>query len=244
MINETATRSNDIMKTCVVTGANSGIGKAVAGRLTEKGYKVYCIGGPGGFEDNEAGENVVRLSLDFRKESDIKKVAEAVKEDSLDLLVNAAGAAFYGVAESIRPCDIAAMADVNVKAPLVITSMLMPKIRKAKGAVINVSSVTAETYANPHGAAYGATKAALTSFGRSLFEEVRKHGVRVINVHPDLTDTNLYRNADFTVTGEPDSTLFAEDVAGQIEFVLGAREGSCVTDITVRPQKNRIVKKG
>lgn len=232
-----------VMKNCVVTGANSGIGKAIAKRLLALGYKVYCIGGPGGFDENGKAENGVYVSCDFRKSSDIKKAAEAVSESSLDVLVNAAGVAFYGIADTLRPEDIADMVDVNVKAPLVLTSMLLPKIRKASGAVINVSSVTAEQYANPHGAAYGATKAALTSFGRSLFEEVRKHGVRVVNVHPDLTDTNLYRNADFTVTGESDSTLYAEDVADFVEKALGTRDGLCVTDVTIRPQKNRIVKK-
>lgn len=231
------------MKVCVVTGADSGIGRAVASKLLEKGHKVYCAGGPSGSPfENKNGE-AVWLTLDFRIDADIKKVAEAVKEQAVDVLVNAAGIAFYGLAETVKPDDISAMADVNVKAPIMITSMLMPKLKRAKGAVINISSVTALSSASPHGAAYGATKAALTSFGRSLFEETRKHGVRVTNIHPDLTDTNLYRNADFTVTGDPESTLFSDDIAKYCEIVLGEREGMCVEELTLRPQKNMIVKK-
>ncbi len=231
------------MKICVVTGANSGIGRAVALRLLGEGCKVYCVCGPSGKGVDFGCANAEVLTCDFRKREDIMKVLGAVKEDRVDILVNGAGLAFYGLSECMDPGNISDMVDVNVKAPLMITSALMQKIRKAEGTVINISSVTAGNFASPHGAAYGATKAALTSFGRSLFEEERKHGVRVINIHPDLTDTDLYRNADFTVTGEPDSTLFAEDVADFAEAVLGAREGMCVTEITLRPQKNRIVKK-
>ncbi|MCR5695320.1 MAG: SDR family oxidoreductase [Clostridia bacterium] len=236
------------MKICVVTGANSGIGKAAAEKLLRKGCKVYCVGGPEGFPgDGETEENsrgiAVRLCCDLRNDGEIKRVIGAVEENGVDVLVNAAGVAFYGVSESIRPSDIADMVDVNVKAPLVITSAIMPKIRQNRGTIINISSVTALSCANPRGAAYGATKAALTSFGRSLFEEVRKQGVRVINIHPDLTDTKLYRNADFTVTGDFESTLFSEDVAEWAVNALEARDGMCVNEITLRPQKNIIVKK-
>ncbi len=231
------------MKVCVVTGANSGIGKAVAGALLKDGNKVYCIGGPDGFKEKEDSGNAVYVSCDFRNTGDIVKAAGIPEETSVDVLVNAAGVAYYGLAESVKSSEISDMVDVNVKAPLMLTSALMPKIRKASGTVVNISSVTAKAFASPHGAAYGATKAALSSFGRSLFEEVRKQGVRVINIHPDLTETNLYRNADFTVSGEPDETLFAEDIAEFVKLSLNARNGLCVTDVTLRPQKNRIVKK-
>ena len=76
----------------------------------------------------------------------------------------------------------------------------------------------------------------------ALFEETRKSGVRIITIHPDLTDTNLYRNADFRPADDPACVLTAEEVA---EAVLGAvrtRDGLVVSDITLRPQKNRIVR--
>lgn len=60
---------------------------------------------------------------------------------------------------------------------------------------------------NPHGCAYGAVKADLRAFSRSLFDEARKYGVRVAVVSPDMTKTELYRNADFTVGEETESYL-------------------------------------
>ena len=235
------------MKNCIVTGATSGIGKAIAARLVKEGYTVYGLGRDfSGVDDIPAGDGLFAgITCDLRDANALKVTAEFLKKKAktVDVLVNCAGVAYYGVAESLTPEQISEMVDVNVKAPLILTSVLLPALRESSGVIVNVSSVTAKRDSNTHGAAYGATKAALTSFGTSLFEEARKHGVRVVNLHPDLTATNLYRNADFTVSGEPDSTLTPEDVAGAAMFAINAREGMCVTDITVRPQRNRIVKK-
>ena len=96
---------------------------------------------------------------------------------------------------------------------------------------------------NPHGCAYGATKAGLTSFSHSLFDEARKYGVRVINIEPDMTDTNLYRNADFTADDDEMARLTANDVAETVLFAVNQREGMVVSDITVKPQFHRIKKK-
>ncbi len=215
----------------VVTGATSGIGKAIAERLSASGHRVYGVGRSG-------GDGV--LSVDLKKPEELERVFDSVKEDGIDGLINAAGCAYYGLHETINPVNISEMVDVNIKAPMVLTKYFLPKLRKNKGIIVNISSVTAKSGSNTHGVAYGATKAALTSFGESLFEEVRKHGVRVVNIHPDLTDTNLYRHADFGVTGEPDETLFADDVAEAVMFAVNAREGLCVSDVTVKPQRFKI----
>lgn len=105
--------------------------------------------------------------------------------------------------------------------------------------MINISSVTASE-TNPHGCAYGATKAGISSFSRSLFDETRKYGVKVVTISPDMTKTNLYRNADFTVGDEPESYLLPEEVAKAVEYVLSQRDGLIVSDITLKPQLHRI----
>ena len=109
--------------------------------------------------------------------------------------------------------------------------------------IINISSVTAEMNNNTHGVSYGATKAGLTSLSRSLSSEVRIYGVQVINVEPDLTDTALYRNADFKTSEVFDERLLSLDVAECVKQVINMRDGAVITDITVRPQKNKIVRK-
>ena len=77
----------------------------------------------------------------------------------------------------------------------------------------------------------------------SLFEEARKYGVKVTTIHPDMTQTNLYRDADFTCADEDNCYLNASEVADAVRYVLNQRDGLVVPDITLRPQFHRIAKK-
>lgn len=226
------------LKTAIVTGASSGIGLAISKMLSEEGYKVYGIGRV--FSENDDCFEK-RLSLDIR-DTDI--LLEKVKEiKKVDLLVNAAGSAYYGLAEFNTPDQIKEMCRTDLEAPMILTSALLPKLKETKGMVINIASVTS-TRINTHGAAYGALKAGLRSYGRSLYEEVRKTGVRVVTVCPDLTaGTKLYRNADFKPSEENGCFLLPEDTAECVRSVINMREGAAVTEVEVRPQFNRIVKK-
>lgn len=226
------------LKTAIVTGASSGIGLAIAKMLAEEGCKVYGIGRifPEGCDFFEK-----RISLDLRDTEILLEKVAAIKD--VDILVNAAGSAFYGLAEFNTPAQIQEMCRVDLEAPMILTSALLPKLKDSKGMIINIASVTS-TRINTHGAVYGALKAGLRSYGRSLYEEVRKTGVRVVTVCPDLTaGTKLYRNADFKPSEEEGCFLLPEDTAECVRSVINMREGAAVTEVEVRPQFNRIVKK-
>lgn len=226
------------LKTAIVTGASSGIGLATSKMLSEEGYKVYGIGRvfPEGCDFFEK-----RISLDIRDTDILLEKISDIK--SVDLLVNGAGSAYYGLAEFNTPEQIKEMCRTDLEAPMILTSALLPRLKDTKGMVINIASVTS-TRINTHGAVYGALKAGLRSYSRSLYEEVRKTGVRVVTVCPDLTlGTKLYRNADFTPSDEEGCYLVPEDVALCIKNIINMREGCAVTEVEVRPQFNRIAKK-
>ncbi len=215
--------------TAVVTGSTRGIGKAVADMLEKRGMTVI---------------RADRSVADLRDIDSITRAySEIAKTHKPAILVNAAGCAYYGLHENITPKQIKEMCDVNLTSPLIITNLLLPLIREQKGFIINISSVSAVNV-NTHGAAYGATKAGLDSFGRSLWAEVRKHGVRVVNIRPDMTRTELYRNADFEASGDAGAALDPEDVANAVSDVLDMKEGAVITEMTITPQFVRIQKKG
>ena len=67
--------------------------------------------------------------------------------------------------------------------------------------------------------------------------------MRVVNLEPDMTDTNLYRNADFTVDENEAARIQPNEVADAVLYVLGQREGLVMTDITIRPQLQQNCKK-
>ena len=178
---------------------------------------------------------------------DTDRMCACVKEIALKhpvhVLVNNAGVGYYGLHEELSPAKIRELVRTNLEAPMILTQQLLRHFKKHTGVIINISSVTANG-SNPHGCAYGATKAGLASFSRSLFDEARKYGVKVVTISPDMTQTNLYRNADFREGEEEASYLLPEEVADAVAFVLSQREGMVVTDITLRPQLHRIRKKG
>ena len=277
-------------KVALVTGASSGIGRAISARLLALGYEVYGIGRQFPAELPEASVNAADLSAGTRPQAPLAPEAEAAartptnpsaseiaaaagspaafhpivcdlldtkklqsvvaslqkewkqEKRTLTLLVNNAGTAYYGLHEELRPEGISEMVRVNLEVPMLLTQQLLRTLKQNHGTIINISSVTA-IGSNPHGVAYGATKAGLLSFSRSLFDEARKYGVRVTAILPDMTDTELYRHADFTADPAMDAHLEAEDVADAVEYALTTRAGTCVPEIILRPQLHRIKKK-
>lgn len=210
----------------LVTGASSGIGKEVANILQDRGDFIY-----------EVSRNSKDFACDLRHPDQIKNLAKKV--DHLDALINCAGVGYYGLHETLKPAQIADLVRTNLEGPMILTQQLLPKLKKSKGVIINVSSV-ASTKINTHGCAYGATKAGLSSFTKSLFAEVRKHGVRCVDVCPDMTKTSLYKNANFDCADSKDAYLSANEVA---RAIVACIDNPAITSLTLQPQKHQISKK-
>src|SRR5690554_3055059 len=184
------------MKTAIVTGASSGIGQEVSRSLLKLGYKVYGIGRH--FSEEAIKNNhFVPIALDILDIPElIHRIREIRKKEEIYILVNNAGVGYFGLHEELNPTKIHEMVVTNLEAPLIIGQLLLRDLKKNSGFIINISSITAKG-SSTHGCAYGATKAGLSHFSKSLFDEARKHGVKVVAIHPDMTKSNFYRNADF-----------------------------------------------
>lgn len=228
----------------VVTGASSGIGLEISKTLCKMGYEVY------GFGRNFQPEEPIFIQEHFHPivcdVLETKKLCTHVKEITaghpVSVLVNNAGVGYYGLHEELNPQKIQEMVRTNLEVPLILTQQLLRELKRNTGYVINISSVTAQQ-TNPHGSAYGATKAGLSSFSRSLFDEARKYGVRVAAIHPDMAKTNFYRNADFKEGEEAATYLEPEEVAQAVEYILNQRPGMVVSEVTLKPQLHRIARK-
>lgn len=231
----------------IVTGASSGIGLAICERLCKQGYEVYGFGRDFNREeflnahlDHALFHTVVCDVLDTAELTmQIKRINEA---QDVTMLINNAGCAYYGLHEELNTAKIQKMVRTNLEVPMILTQLLLRTLKKNAGTIINISSVTA-TKSSPHGCAYGATKAGLSSFGKSLFDEARKYGVKVITIQPDITKTQLYRNADFTESDNEDERLLPEEVADAVSYILNLRPGMLITEVTIQPQKHGIRKK-
>lgn len=228
-------------KSAIVTGASAGIGSEISRRLCGLGFEVFGIGRE--FKEPAEGQMFHPIVCDLLDTQQLlQNIKDIAARGDVSVLVNNAGVAYYGLHEELNPKKIQQMVRTNLEVPMILTQQLLRQLKANRGYVINISSVTAQS-SSPHGCAYGATKAGLAGFSRSLFDEARKYGVKVVTIYPDMTKTDLYRNADFTVGEEAASYLLPQEIADAVSFILKQREGAVVSEITVKPQIHRIKRK-
>ncbi len=232
------------MDVALVTGASSGIGLAVARRLVEMGYDVYSYA-------RDHGKTSFRHARFHPVDCDVTDTrvllerTEALLRETggLKILVNNAGVGFFGPHATMAPDRIERMVRTNLVAPMVLTRATLKHLEKSRGFVVNIAS-TAALNPGSFGAAYGATKAGLHQFGQALFSEVRKSGVRVVTLYPDMTRTPFYDQADFEPGEDPDAHITPECVADAVAQAVDQRDGTVITQIVIKPQRTQVVRKG
>lgn len=230
------------MKNVLITGATSGIGLAISEKLLELGYFVYGIGRDFS-KVNIENSNFKSIVCDLEKYQNIEMMIKNLrKEVEIDILINCAGLGYFGPHEEINPTKLHKMIAVNLEAPLILSQLLLRDLKKREGVIINISSITA-TKSSTYGCAYSATKAGLVHFSKGLFDEVRKTGVKVISILPDITKTPFYDNLNFKEGDSEDSYILPECVANAVEMALIQREGTVLTEIILQPQKHIIKRK-
>lgn len=211
------------MKNAIVTGYSSGIGKAISQELEINGYLVVKLQS--------------RLE-DFKNlEIEIKKI---LTEKEIDLLVNCAGVGIFQPHEEINISKIKEIIDVNLTAPILLSNLLLRSLKKTEGNIINISSIEATKHSK-FSALYTATKSGLRDFSLTLFEELRKSGVGVTTINPDMTVTDFFDELQFQPSSEKDTYLIPETIAKAVINILNI--DGVVTDFTIRPQKFEIKKK-
>jgi len=218
------------MKRALITGANSGIGKALYKKLINNGYTVYRI-----------GKKNSEIEVDLRDTKTLsKEIKKLLQKSEIDLLINCAGVGVFEPHEEISIQKIEELIDVNLQAPILLCNLLLRSLKKTKGTIVNISSIEA-TRNSKFSALYSATKAGLRSFSLSLFEEVRKSGVKVININPDITKTEFFDNLKFEPSDNPQTYIDPQNLADEILHIINSP--FVITDITVRAQKFAIKKK-
>ncbi|MDT5354613.1 MAG: hypothetical protein QOJ56_3145 [Mycobacterium sp.] len=227
-------------KVALVTGATSGIGKAVAIQLAAQGATVIVHG-----RDTNRGAAVV-AEIESHGSSarfagaDLSEPAEALRlareAGEVDILVNNAGIPWFGPTEKLDADSLDQLFAANVQAPYLLVSVLAPRmVARGDGVVINVAS-RAGTVGQPDSAAYGATKAALASLARSWAAEYGPAGIRVNAISPGPVYSGAAKRELFDVSGSTTTLLgrAAEpfEIADLIGFLASPR-GAYITGANI-----------
>ncbi len=174
-------------KVAIITGATSGIGLAAARLFKQNGFTVYGIA-----RKPYTGDDFVCFPADVCDYDAVSKIFEDVhsREGRIDVLVNNAGIGVAGAIEESSCGNIQRITDVNLTAPCVLCSMIIPYLKESGGRIINISSVGG-IMPLPYQAMYSATKAGIEVFSRALANEVKPYKIKVTAVLPGDTRTGF-----------------------------------------------------
>lgn len=237
------------MKTVLITGATSGIGKATAELLAKNNWRLVICGRNKGVlsrmsEELSTVTEIMTLHFDIRDFSQVENAVSSLPErwKNIDVLINNAGNA-HGMDSlengSIEDWD--AMLDGNVKGILYISKLLIPGMKAQKsGHIVNISSTAArQTYAN--GVVYCASKKAVDVISEGMRLELTEFGIKVTNLQPGLTETD-FSKVRFKGDEERAKAVYkgfealkATDIADAISYCINAPKHVCISDLTIYP---------
>jgi NAD(P)-dependent dehydrogenase (short-subunit alcohol dehydrogenase family) len=179
-------------KVVVVTGANSGIGEAIAVAFEKAGAAVYGVARRAEMRDAARARHpsIHWVLADVTKAKDVHSVVTGIVAEAgrLDVLVNNAAVFQFASLEQATEELVRSQFEVNVYGPTFVTQAALPALKASRGTVVNIGSAAGHKPA-PGGSHYAATKAALESLTRSWALELAPHGVRVNAIAPGPTET-------------------------------------------------------
>jgi NAD(P)-dependent dehydrogenase (short-subunit alcohol dehydrogenase family) len=185
------------VRVALITGCSTGIGRATALRLDASGWSVYA--GVRRQEDADSlaaagSERLTPLIIDVTDPGSITAAAERVEAESaagLGALVNNAGVAYTGPLEFVPLDELRNQLEVNVTGHVAITQALIPALRRARGRIVNVTSIGG-IVATPFFGPYNASKYALEAISDCLRVELRPWGIDTIAIEPGSISTEIW----------------------------------------------------
>lgn len=185
-------------KVIFVTGATSGIGRLITELCIKEGHTVYATGRnePSLEMLNKLGANV--FQADLTKKEDIVKVCNSLPP--IDVAIMNAGIGIFQNAFDLLDEEIDSMIDVNVKAPILLTSRLAKNMAERNSGHIIFIGSQAGKVATKKASVYAASKHAITGFSNGLRLELESYNVKVTAIYPGPIDTPFLQKADSTNT--------------------------------------------
>jgi len=230
-------------RVAVVTGASSGIGRAIAIALAREGAHIHVVGrNSAALAETVAAtgdhSSANELRADLTVDADLKRITDALSCLSrIDILIHSAGIIHQRRMENAAIEDFDAQYSINVRAPYLLTKHLIPMLTAARGQVIFINSTAGLTASRADVGQYAATKHALRAVADSLREELNPRGVRVLSVYLGRTAGSMQERL-FREEGRPyhpETLLQPEDVASVIMHALTVPRTAEITDISIRP---------
>ncbi|KHE71181.1 SDR family oxidoreductase [Halobacillus sp. BBL2006] len=240
-------------QSAIITGASSGIGRAIAHHLADEGANVVLAARRSEklnqLSDEITGKydvNVKVVETDVTKKEDVERLVNETKNEfgTVDIFVNNAGVMLLSFLKNDHVDEWEQMVDVNIKGVLFgIHASLPSMIEQGSGHIINVSSVAGHEVF-PSSTVYSATKYAVRALSMGMEKELSRSGVRVTNVSPGAVDTEL---TDHITDGDviemfkdrSMDPLEADDIARAVAYAVTQPDYVNVNEVIVRPMHKK-----
>jgi len=188
-------------KVALVTGAGTGIGRAIAQRLADEGASVLIVGRTETTlaETASYSDRIAYHAVDLESETGIESVVQTAREcyGRLDILVNNAGWAPVSPFATMKIGEYDKVFSINVRAVVMLTQACLPMIKEAKGNIVNITT-TMTTNPIATMANYAASKAAVYTMTRAWAKELAKDGVRVNSLGVGPIETPIYGKTELS----------------------------------------------
>jgi NADP-dependent 3-hydroxy acid dehydrogenase YdfG len=231
-----------IKRTVLVTGASSGIGRAIARNLLQQGHHVLGASRDcGKFVRQMDTFSPVQLDLSRLNElpQKIRELEQAFPE--IDAVVFCAGRGQFGSVEEFSYTQIEALMTLNFTSQAYLVKALLPALKRKEHSDLIFIGSEAALKGSRKGALYCASKFALRGFTQALREECGKSNVRVCLINPGMVKTAFFETLSFEPGDDDSHFIEPEDVAEAASYVLNSRAQTVIDEINLSPL-NKVVK--
>ena len=241
-------KSNKVM---LITGATSGVGKALAEHYYKKNYKLILVGGSKEKVDKQSKKfkkNTLFICADLTKSKDVKRIVSdsIAKFKKIDLLIANAGLYEPDKIISGNPDRWDRVISVNVTSVFRLVNLVLPHMKKNKFGDIAITSSISGHQAIHWEPIYSASKHAIQSFAHGLRTQVSKNNIRVISIAPGMIMTELWDLDPIKDKKYIDSmikkgnALDVEEVVSCFDFALSRGRGANIRDLVILPTNQNL----
>ena len=241
-------KSNKVM---LITGATSGVGKALAEHYYKKNYKLILVGGSKEKVDKQSKEfkkNTLFICADLTKSKDVKRIVSdsIAKFKKIDILIANAGLYEPDKIISGNPDRWERVISVNVTSVFRLVNLVLPHMKKNKFGDIAITSSISGHQAIHWEPIYSASKHAIQSFAHGLRTQVSKNNIRVISIAPGMIMTELWDLDPIKDKKYIDSmikkgnALDVEEVVSCFDFALSRGRGANIRDLVILPTNQNL----
>ncbi|AVR44209.1 short-chain dehydrogenase [Christiangramia fulva] len=221
-------------KKVLITGGNSGIGKAIIKELIHHGVKEIAVFARNlntleRLKSDFPSAQFLLLKGDLSSTEDLKKCITVIQSNwkELDILINNAGVVSAGLLSEVSQEDIIQQINVNLTGLILLTKKSLPLLKQShQSAIVNISSGYGYI-AMPFYSVYATTKAAVRQFSDAMRRELYQYPIHVMTVYPSATNTNMMKTAEVDEMDSPEKVakLVVEGlISEEINVILGGEE--------------------